>query len=383
MRYTVRLRDYASDGGLLACYSSHMKAQESGSDDEARRLLEAQRIRDDAQTLSAQVHFVLGADLNIQDSSEDAYQELVGSQANNEGRFFDPIRTPGSWNNNEAFRFVHTQDPIGAGGMDDRFDQLLVSDNLIDGDGFEYIGNSAVPYSTSTWNDPNHSYRAWGNDGTCCNESLTIAGNTMVGATIAQALVNVADGAGHLPVFMDLRVPPEVGSDAALDFGLVVQGDPAEAVLQVWNNGDVPRWNAAGIASLRYTLAASSGFTAPGGTRLDAAGGSVNQHTIAMLADTPGPKSGTVTINSNAPDEPSRLVTLVGDVLAAPTTRGDTNCDQAVDFDDINPFVMAITGRSGYEATYPGCPWLNADCNDDDAVDFDDINPFVAILAGQ
>ncbi len=384
MRYTVRLHDYASDGGLLACYSSHMKAQDSGSeDDEARRLLEAQRIRDDAQTLSSQVHFVLGGDFNIQASSEDAYVELAGSQANNGGRFFDPIKTPGNWNNTEAFRFVHTQDPIGSGGMDDRFDQLLVSDNLIDGDGFEYIGNSAVPYSTATWNDPNHSYRAWGNDGTSFNAPLTIPGNTMVGAVIAQALVNVADGAGHLPVFMDLRVPPEVGSDASIDFGLVVQGDPAEAVLQVWNDADIARWTAAGIASLRYTLAASSGFTAPGGTSVDAAGGGVNQHTITMLSDTPGPMIGTVTINSNAPDEPSRIVTLVGEVLVAPTRRGDANCDESVDFDDINPFVMAITGRSGYEGTYPECPWLNADCNDDDAVDFDDINPFVALLVGQ
>jgi endonuclease/exonuclease/phosphatase family metal-dependent hydrolase len=381
MRYTVRLKDYASDGGLLACYSTHMKAQETGSDDEARRLLEAQRIRDNAQTLSAQEHFLLGGDFNIQSSDEAAYQELVGSQANNGGRFFDPINTPGTWNNDSAYRYVHTQDPIGAGGMDDRYDQLLVSGNLTDGDGFEYIGNAALSYSTSTWNDANHSYRAWGNDGTSYNATLTITGNQMVGATIAQALVNVATIAGgHLPVFMDLRVPPVVGADASLDFGLVVQGSAAQAVLQAWNEGNVARWNAAGIADLRYSLAASSGFGVPGGTFVDAAGGVANQHLLTMGTATPGLKTGTLTINSNAPDEPSRVVTLSGEVLAAQTMRGDANCDGRTDFDDINPFVLALTGRSGYAATYPGCPWLNADCNGDNAVNFDDINPFVELL---
>jgi len=60
--------------------------------------------------------------------------------------------------------------------------------------------------------------------------------------------------------------------------------------------------------------------------------------------------------------------------------RGDLNCDGAVDFDDINPFVTALVGRAGYEAAYPWCNWLNADINGNGAVDFDDINPFVSCL---
>ena len=61
----------------------------------------------------------------------------------------------------------------------------------------DYVGNPAIPYSTTTWDDPNHSYRSWGNDGTSFNVSLTIAGNQMVGETIAQALVDSALGGGH------------------------------------------------------------------------------------------------------------------------------------------------------------------------------------------
>jgi M6 family metalloprotease-like protein len=61
---------------------------------------------------------------------------------------------------------------------------------------------------------------------------------------------------------------------------------------------------------------------------------------------------------------------------------GDLNCDGTIDFDDVNPFVLAVTDQAAYEAAYPDCNWLNGDCNDDGYVDFDDINPFVVILSG-
>ena len=63
-----------------------------------------------------------------------------------------------------------------------------------------------------------------------------------------------------------------------------------------------------------------------------------------------------------------------------PSSPGDLDCDGDVDFDDINPFVLALGGEAGYLAEYPDCNWLNADCNDDGNVDFDDINPFVALI---
>ncbi len=59
---------------------------------------------------------------------------------------------------------------------------------------------------------------------------------------------------------------------------------------------------------------------------------------------------------------------------------GDLNCDGVINFDDVNPFVMALVGQTGYEAHYANCRWLNADINADGTVDFDDINPFVACL---
>ncbi len=62
--------------------------------------------------------------------------------------------------------------------------------------------------------------------------------------------------------------------------------------------------------------------------------------------------------------------------------RGDTNCDGVVDFDDIDSFVVALSGAAAYAAGYPNCLWLTADCNADGTVNFDDIDAFVATLGG-
>jgi hypothetical protein len=61
----------------------------------------------------------------------------------------------------------------------------------------------------------------------------------------------------------------------------------------------------------------------------------------------------------------------------------DMNCDNAVNFADINPFVLALSDPAGYAAAYPNCDRRLADCNRDGTVNFADINPFVALLSGQ
>jgi V8-like Glu-specific endopeptidase len=62
--------------------------------------------------------------------------------------------------------------------------------------------------------------------------------------------------------------------------------------------------------------------------------------------------------------------------------RGDLNCDGLVDFDDINPFVLALSlGETEYYNQYPNCHFYNADTDSNGTVDFDDINTFVACLS--
>ncbi len=323
-RYDLRPVGYLSDSAVIAMYNVHLKAGSTGTDI-TRRLVETQRIRDNAEGLPtgtdsgkpAAYQFLVGGDMNTQTSSQSAYVELVGSQTNNVGRFFDPINTPGLWNNNAAFRFVHTQDPSGAGGMDDRHDQILIGSGLVNGPGIRYIGNTALAYSTTTWNDLNHSYRVWGNDGSSFDLALTTTGNTMVGPTIAQALRDCADGGGHLPVFLDLRMPGKITAPISINFGTVAQGSSATLNVSVGNGGDVAKWTAAGLGNITYSLAPSAGFTAPGGSFNDGPGGLLNSHIVTMNTSSAGVKNGTLTITSNDLDTPTVVIPITG-VVEAP-----------------------------------------------------------------
>lgn len=319
VRYDVRLKGFLGVGPKVALYNCHMKSG-STSSDVSRRLAEAFAVRNNAQALTGFDGFAIAGDFNTPASSDDAYDKLIGSESNNAGRFYDPISTPGNWNNNSAFRYVHTQDPSANGGMDSRFDFLLLSNSLTNGAGFDYIGAFGVPYSTTSWNDMNHSYRAWGNDGTSYGQTLTVSGNAMVGSAIAQAIKNAATASGgHIPVFLDLRAPAELGvSTNTLDFGNVVQGSAASLPVMVTNTTDPVIWRT-GIANLLYTLSSTAGFTAPAGTFTDPAGGVGNNHQISVDTSSLGPKSGTLTVAG----EGSRAISLIANVIPdmiAPTS---------------------------------------------------------------
>ncbi len=67
-------------------------------------------------------------------------------------------------------------------------------------------------------------------------------------------------------------------------------------------------------------------------------------------------------------------------VTAAPATRGDLNCDGALNNFDIDPFVLALTNPSAYTAAFPNCNINNADVNQDGAINNFDIDPFVTCL---
>jgi hypothetical protein len=328
-RFDIKPKNYNLLNSAVGVYSIHLKS--GGTSENARQLIETTHIRNNASGvdtngagtgLPAGYHFIFAGDTNIYTSTQTSYQELValngqgGTPSNGAGQFFDPIMSPGNWNNSSTFRFIHTQDPSGPGGMDDRHDQILLSASLRDGIGFDYIGSLTVPWDLSRWDDPNHSYRCWGNDGTSFNLSLTVAGNVNVGPTIAQAIKNAATTAGgHCPVFLDLRVPAKLSAPTSIDFGTVTQGSTASLNISVGNGGDTSLWTAAGIANISYTLGASSGFAAPGGTFQDAAGGALNSHAITMNTSSPGPKSGTLTITMTGADEATRVINITGNVV--------------------------------------------------------------------
>jgi len=61
---------------------------------------------------------------------------------------------------------------------------------------------------------------------------------------------------------------------------------------------------------------------------------------------------------------------------------GDLNCDGAVDFFDINAFVLYLLNFPVWQTTYAGCHAVNGDINGDGVYpSFTDINPFVTLLS--
>ena len=177
-------------------YGVHLKAS-SGTSNANQRLEEATVLRNYLNNLSENSLFIVAGDFNIysnSSSSEPAFEMLTGATENNNGRLFDPIDRIGHWHNNSSFADVHTQSPRttsfggGAnGGMDDRFDWLFVSANILD-------NTSNMYYLENT-------YLAFGNDGNHFNDAINNGNNSVVPDNIADALHEASD---HLPVYMDI-----------------------------------------------------------------------------------------------------------------------------------------------------------------------------------
>ncbi|MEM1166885.1 MAG: hypothetical protein AAGI30_11410 [Planctomycetota bacterium] len=376
-RFDFRLAGYP-DGlaeAELSIYGVHLKASQ-GSTNETRRFNQAKLIRDNADGLDTNPfdgrddalpdgrHFLLAGDLNVYRSTEPAYQELTLSfdqvpttfdsdsqndRSDNTGQLFDPINTPGNWNNSSAFRYVHSQDPVGGGGMDDRLDQILVGASLLDGGGMDYQGSYPIRFSTSTWNDPNHSYRTWGNDGSSFNSSLRTQGNIMVGAQIAESIIRLADNSGHLPVYLDLVVPAVLSIPDDIDLGEVTLGDSVDVFFEIGSGGDAALWGAGGVEATSYAVhqTVPEGPFAVNGE--DAAGGGLDVYQYSFDAEQLGAQSVTFLVTSNDPAAPTETFSIFATVVEPPLEAcpGDTDFDADVDAAD---FIAVLVGFGSSDA---------------------------------
>jgi len=59
------------------------------------------------------------------------------------------------------------------------------------------------------------------------------------------------------------------------------------------------------------------------------------------------------------------------------------NCDDVVNCDDIDPFVLALMDPAAWKAQYPGCNLLNGDLNYDGWVNAFDLTPFQKAIANR
>ena len=179
----------------FTCIIAHLKAGSSSDDKEKRRIMALNTMNYLANYYRDKNVLIMG-DFNLYSSNEPAYQTLTNQTSYPDAYFIDPLYPygVGEWNNNSSYRDYHTQsthsDNNGCasyGGMDDRFDFILMSESIYGGSkGVHYVGGS---------------YLAIGQDGMHFNQSINSNGNYAVSQTVADALYNNSD---HLPVKMEL-----------------------------------------------------------------------------------------------------------------------------------------------------------------------------------
>ncbi len=201
-QYILRIKEAQE---VFYVFSVHLKSSQ-GADNEQLRLEEATILRNHLDTLDQGVHFLVMGDFNIYSSSEAAFQKLIGSFPNNNGRLFDPLNLTGEWHENSSCAYAHTQstrveqlgDGGAGGGLDDRFDMVLCSQSFLDSIGL-YLSSQ--------------SYTIYGNDGGHFNLAVNEGVNQSVPDSVADALYYASD---HLPVAVSIcegivtEIPKEV-----------------------------------------------------------------------------------------------------------------------------------------------------------------------------
>lgn len=177
---------------------AHLKASNTAQD-KLDRAAETQAVSSYLSALGTPGNVVMMGDFNIYTSAEPAYQNLTNRNAVS-ARLNDPLNRPGGWNGNQSFADIATQSPRlaalpdggASGGLDSRFDFILVSDDILNGtQGIRYIPGS---------------YTTFGNDGQHFNKALIDPpANPNLSLVMVQNLYNLSD---HLPVYAAFSFTP-------------------------------------------------------------------------------------------------------------------------------------------------------------------------------
>jgi len=219
--YTFKLNttDQVTNPKYLDVFVTHLKAGSGTSDpqNETKRLNSVNVFTTELANIPADHYVLFAGDFNLYSANEPAYQEILDNS--NAIVMVDPINRPAVWHNDSNSQDIHTQAVFSTadgnghigdgswGGLDDRFDFIMMSENL--------QTDPNVHYKTNT-------YKAYGNNGNCFNKSVNdpvCSGN--FSQTIRDYLFNFSD---HLPVIMTLEtsqtltVPSENYSQNLISF---------------------------------------------------------------------------------------------------------------------------------------------------------------------
>ena len=195
--YKAPVMTATSDTVFIYCYSAHLKAS-TGATNVQKRNQESTLFKNYLSSRANLENVFFGGDFNLYTSTEPAYGTILNG---GNVSLFDPISSPGNWNNNSSFASIHTQstrsgtigDGGSYGGMDDRFDFIFFNNQIQTGaQGLTYIPGS---------------YKAIGNDGNHFNQSINSGTNNAAPNNVIDALYYMSD---HLPVVLKVSIPVNV-----------------------------------------------------------------------------------------------------------------------------------------------------------------------------
>ncbi|PSK94283.1 hypothetical protein [Taibaiella chishuiensis] len=195
-RYSFRLRNNLADTVRFEVFVAHLKAG-TGSVNRRLRAGMADTFKKALAGLPAGSAVLLAGDFNLY-GTEPAYLTLTDTTG--PVRMTDPLNKPGAWSDNPAFAAIHTQATrlsaagfgIGGatGGLDDRFDFILMSESFRSSPRLYYVDGS---------------YKAFGNNGNCFNQRIDDTACTgPYSFALRRNLHNMSD---HTPVVMQLAYP--------------------------------------------------------------------------------------------------------------------------------------------------------------------------------
>lgn len=201
-------------------FVTHLKASR-GTQNRLRRLSEIEDFVQALNNIPSNSMVLFAGDFNFYTSNEEGYQLLLNSQnpiqmidpvnrpcptfPSNGTDYFDPLNYNSTyfWNNS-SFADIHSQSTrtsggSGAGGgMDDRFDFIMMSENFNSNTQLFYIEDS---------------YKTIGNNGNCYNSFVS---NSNCDGTFSQSLRdNLWFFSDHLPVLMEIETPANTLSTTA------------------------------------------------------------------------------------------------------------------------------------------------------------------------
>ena len=245
--FKINTENALSNPIRMEVFVTHLKAS-TGSSNRQRRLNSIQSFVSYTNNIADDSYVLFAGDLNFYTSNEEGYQHLIDDR--NPIVMIDPIDRPTPnfpddgvdyyenynstyfWNNS-SFRDIHSQstrtsnnglidDSGSTGGLDDRFDFIMMSENFNMSTDLYYI---------------NDSYQVIGNNGNCYN-SLINNPNCSGGysQTLRDALIEFSD---HLPVVMEMETPENTLSTNQISEINFIGSNIIEDYLKIISPGDM------------------------------------------------------------------------------------------------------------------------------------------------